>query len=93
MATDKLRATFDDGRTQAAVEFEIGDDGAVRGCASSRARMVGKSLVETGWSGAFRDYAMFDNVRGPTIAEATWHLSKGPFTYRRARVIDSRLLR
>ena len=93
MGADKLRVTFDDGRTRAAVEFEIDDDGTVRGGTSGRARMVGKSLVETGWSGAFRDYEMFDNVRVPTIAEATWHLPEGPFTYWRARVIDFRLLR
>jgi hypothetical protein len=92
--TGKLRATFDDRRTQAAVEFEVDDEGKVRGGGtSSRARMVGKSLVETAWSGAFREYKMFDSVRVPTIAEATWHLPDGPFTYWRARVTDFRVLR
>jgi hypothetical protein len=91
---DKLRATFDDGRTQAAVEFDVDHDGKVcGGGASSRPRTVGKSLVETAWSGAFRDYEMFDNVRVPTIAEVAWHLPEGPFTYWRARVTDFRVLR
>jgi hypothetical protein len=92
--TGKLRATFDDGRTQAAVEFEVDDDGTVRGAAtSSRPRMVGKSLVETAWSGTFREHKVFDGVRVPAIAEVAWHLPEGPFTYWRARITDFHVLR
>jgi hypothetical protein len=94
VATDKLRGIFDDGSTQVAVEFEIDGEGCVLGgVASSRPRVVGKSLVETAWSGTFGGYRLFDGLRVPTTAEATWHLPEGPFTYWRGRVIDFRVLR
>jgi len=93
VGVDKLRAAFDDGKTQAAVEFEVDGQGHVLGGASSRPRMVGKSLVETPWSGAFGEYRTFDGVVVPTVAEATWHLSEGPFTYWRGRVTEFRILR
>ena len=65
--TNKLRVAFDDGRTRAAIEFEVDDEGHVLGGgASSRPRMVGKSLVETPWSGKFGEYRMFDRIRVPT---------------------------
>ncbi len=90
----KLRATFDDGRTPAAVEFEVDDDGTVHSAAtSSRPRMVGKTLVETAWSGTFREHKVFDGIRVPTVAEVAWHLPEGPFTYWRARITDFRVLR
>ncbi len=93
-AADKLRATFDDGRTRATVEFEVDAEGRVLGgTAASRPRVVGKSVVDTAWSGAFREYRMFDRLRVPTAAEATWHLPEGPFTYWRGRVIELRVLR
>ena len=92
--TDKLRATFDDGRTQAAVEFEIDSEGHVLGgAAPKRPRVVGRSLVETAWSGRFGEYRMFDRVRVPTVAEAVWHLPEGPFTYWRGRIREFRILR
>jgi hypothetical protein len=94
MATNKLRAAFDDGRTKAAVEFKIDDEGHVLGgAASSRPRMVGKEVVETAWSGAFGEYRVFDHVRVPTTAEATWQRPEGPFTYWRGRITDFRVLR
>jgi hypothetical protein len=94
MATDKLRVRFDDGRTQAEGEFEIDSEGYVlAGTVPSRPRLVGKSLVETPWSGTFGVYRMFDGVRLPTTAEATWHLPEGPFGYWRGRVTDFRVLR
>jgi len=94
VGADKLRAIFDDGRIQAAVEFEIDGEGHVLGgAASSRPRVVGKSVVETAWSGRFGEYRMFDRVRVPTIAEANWHLPEGPFAYRRGRVREFRILR
>jgi len=91
---EKLRATFDDGSTQAAVEFEVDENGHVLGgSAACRPRIVAKSVVDTPWSGAFREYWMFDGVRVPTVAEATWHLREGPFTYWRGRVADYRIVR
>jgi hypothetical protein len=91
---DKLRAVFDDGRTQAAVEFNVDSQGHVLGAAArSRPRMVGKSLVETPWSGSFTEYRMFDGIRVPTMADVTWHLPEGPFTYWRGRVTEFRVLR
>ena len=94
VGTNKLRAAFDDGETQAAVEFEVDSEGHVLGgAASARPRMVGKSLVETPWSGTFGEYKTFDRVRVPTVAEVTWHLREGPFTYWRGRVTDFRVLR
>lgn len=94
VATNKLRAAFDDGRTHAAVEFEIDDEGHVLGgAASSRPRMVGKEVVETAWSGAFHEFRMFDHIQVPSIAEATWQLPEGPFTYWRGRITDFRVLR
>jgi hypothetical protein len=92
-AADKLRATFDDGKTRATFEFEVDTEGRVLGgTAASRPRVVGKSVVDTAWSGAFREHGMFDGLRVPTAAEATWHLPEGPFTYWRGRVIDLRVL-
>jgi hypothetical protein len=46
------------------------------GAASSRPRIVGKEVVETAWSGAFGEYRMFDHLRAPTTAEATWQRPK-----------------
>ncbi len=78
---DKLRATFDDGRTQATVEFDVDNEGRVH-CATalSRPRIVGRSLLETAWSGTFSEYKMFDGVRVPTMAEVAWHPPEGSFT-------------
>ena len=93
VGTNKLRAAFDDGSTQAAVEFEIDGEGHVLGGgASNRPRAVGKSLVETAWSGTFGDYRLFDRIRVPATAEVTWHLREGPFTYWRGRITDFRVL-
>jgi hypothetical protein len=92
--TNKLRAAFDDGKTQAAVEFVVDSEGQVLGgSASSRPRVVGKSLVDTPWSGSFGEYRSFDRVRVPTTAEVSWHLPEGPFTYWRGRVTAFRILR
>jgi hypothetical protein len=91
---DVLRATFDDGRTRATVDLDVGGDGSVLGAsAASRPRLVGKTVVNTAWSGVFRDYRDFDGVRVPSTAEVTWHLPEGPFTYWRGRVTEFRLFR
>ena len=90
---DTLRATFDDGRTQAAIEFEVDGEGKVL-CARarSRPRIAGGTVVETAWSGAFHEYRMFGGVRVPTAAEVAWHPPEGSFVYWRARVTDFRAL-
>ena len=93
-AADKLRAAFDDGRTNATVEFNLDAEGRVLGAAASnRPRVVGKSVVDTAWSGAFSEYRMFDRLRVPTHAEVTWRLPEGPFTYWRGRITEYRALR
>jgi hypothetical protein len=68
---DELRASFNDGRTQAAVVFDVNRERRVLGgTESDRPRLVGKSVVETGWSESFGNYRMFDGVRIPNAAEA-----------------------
>ena len=89
----KLRATFNNGKTQTTAEFEVDDEGHVTGGTAFRPRIVGKSVKETTWSGVFSKYRIFEGLAVPTIAEATWHLSEGPFTYWRGRVVDFRALR
>ncbi len=92
--SDKLRATYDDGRTRAALEFRVDGEGRVLGAAaSSRPRLVGKTVVDAPWSGAFGEYRRFEGLRVPTAAEVAWHLPEGPFTYWRGRVIEFRVLR
>lgn len=91
---DKLRVSFNNGRTEAAVVFDVDREGRVRGgTASSRPRMVGKSFVETAWSGSFGEYRIFNGVRVPTTAEAVWHLPEGPFTCWRGHVVEFCVLR
>ena len=93
VATDRLRVAFDDGTTKAAVEFEVDSTGQVLGgAAHSRPRMVGRTLVETAWSGSFGEYQRFDRVRIPTVAEVIWHPPEGPFTYGRGRITEFRVL-
>jgi hypothetical protein len=90
---DKLCATYVDNGTQVAAEFEIDGEGRVLGgFVQGRPRMVGKSVVETPWSGTFADYKTFGGIRVPTAAEAIWHLSEGPFTYWRGHITDFQLL-
>ncbi len=83
----RLGATFDDGRVHVAVEFEVDDQGCVRGMSvPGRPRGVGKASVETPWSGRFAEYRAFGGLRVPTAGEVSWVLPEGPFTYWRARV-------
>jgi hypothetical protein len=92
--SDKLGATYDDGKTLATMEFDVDGEGRVLGAAASgRPRQVGKSVVDTPWSGAFDEYRTFDRLRVPISAEVTWHLPEGPFTYWRGRVVELRVLR
>lgn len=92
-ADEVLRATFDDGRIRAAVNFEIDRDGRVLGVnAPDRPRAVGKETVETPWSGVFAEYQEFDGVRVPTRAEVTWHLPEGLFPCWRAHIDEFRFV-
>ncbi len=91
-AADQLRGVFDDGKTRAAVEFEIDSEGRVLGGRARRARALGKSFVDTEWSGTFGDYRTFGSLRVPAAAEAVWHLAEGPFPYWRGQVTEFRLL-
>jgi hypothetical protein len=93
-AAERVRAAYDDGSTQAAVEFEVDDDGRVLTVtAPNRPRLVGKEVVDTPWSGKMSDYGVFDGFRVPTRAEVAWLLPEGPFTYWRAKITDFRALR
>jgi hypothetical protein len=88
-----LRATFDDGRIRAAVNFEIDTHGRVVGVnAPDRPRAVGKEIVETPWSGIFAHYEELNGVRVPIRAEVTWHLPEGPFLCWRAQIHEFRLI-
>jgi len=88
-----LRATFDDGRTRAAVDLELGDDGRVlRASAPDRPYAErGRAAVPTPWGGAFSDWVTFGALRVPTRAEVAWHLPAGPFVYWRGQILDVRL--
>jgi hypothetical protein len=90
---DQVRASFDDGQTRVTADFDIDADGHVLGVSAIRPRTVGKSLIDTPWSGVFHSYKTFQGVRLPTYAEVSWHLPQGPFTYWRGRVIEFSLLR
>jgi Family of unknown function (DUF6544) len=90
---EKLRVAFNDGRTRAAVEFDVDGEGhVVGGGASGRPRLVGRALVETPWSAKFGEYRSFEQVRVPTVAEVAWLLPEGPFTYWRGRITEFRVL-
>lgn len=94
VSEDRLRASFDDGRTQATLDFQVSADGAIlEARAASRPRVAGKEVVHNAWSGTFGDYRELDGVRVPTTAEVTWHLPEGPFTYFRGRVTEFKLIR
>ena len=52
---------------------------------------MGKSIIETPWSGIYRDYKTWDGVSLPAFAEAAWQLPEGPFPYWRGHVRELRL--
>jgi hypothetical protein len=94
VSPDRLRGSFDDGRTRACVEFDVARDGSVTGVSTpSRPRLVGKEVVHNRWSGAFGEYRTFSGIRVPTAAEVTWHLPEGTFTYWKGRVTEFGLIR
>ncbi len=76
-----LRATFDDGHTRASAELDVDREGRVLGGSADRPRAVGRSVIETKWSGTFGDYRDFGRLRIPTSAEVAWLLPEGPFRY------------
>jgi hypothetical protein len=55
--------------------------------------LVGKTVVNTPWSGVFSEHREFDGIQVPAYAEVTWHLPEGPFTYWRGHVTEFRLVR
>jgi hypothetical protein len=88
-----LRATYRDGRIRASVEFETDPEGRiVRVFAPDRPRTIGKTTIDTPWSGVYGDYRLLDGVRVPTWAEGTWHLPDGPFTWWRGRLSEFHVL-
>lgn len=89
-----LRANFDDRRIRVVADFQVDGEGQILGgTAAARPRMVGKDVVDTPWSGIFGEYKLFEGTRVPTVAEARWHLTEGPFTYWRGRVKEFRIVR
>jgi hypothetical protein len=75
------------GRERVAVLLRFDGAGDIVGASTDvRPRMVGKQVVDTPWSGVFREYREFNGVRLPVTAEVSWLLSDGPFTYFRGRV-------
>ncbi len=82
-----LRATFDDGHTRASAELYVDREGRVLGGSANCPRAVGRSVIETKWSGTFSDYRDFGRLRIPTSAEVAWLLPEGPFTYWKGRVV------
>ncbi|HZP73698.1 MAG TPA: DUF6544 family protein [Gaiellaceae bacterium] len=58
----------------------------VAASSSARPRRVGKQIVETPFTGVYRDYEELAGVRMPTRAEVSWLLPDGPFTYFRGCV-------
>ncbi len=94
VSPNRLRATFDNGKTSGVLDFDVDGEGRVLSVTvASRPRVVGKLVINTPWSGTFRDYRECDGRRVPTAAEVTWHLPEGPFTYWRGRVTEFRVVR
>ena len=94
VGSDTLRGTFDDGQTRVSVDFAIDAEGHVLSVrCTDRPRRVGHSVLNTPWSGVFRDYQELDGIRVPTYAEASWDLPTGSFTYWRGRLRAFRVLR
>lgn len=90
----ELTATFDDRKTRASVVFRVDPEGRVLGVAASRRpRTVGKTVVESPWSGVFGEYRDFNGLRVPTVAEVGWDLPEGRFLYWRGRVVEFRVRR
>jgi hypothetical protein len=91
--SNKLLGSFNDGKTCATLELDIDGDGHVLGGSAVRPRKVGKSMVETMWSGIYSEYRMFQGIRIPTRAEAAWDLPEGRFCYWWGTVIEFAVLR
>lgn len=92
-APAKLRAIFDDGKTNVSAEFDIDSTGQILGGSATRPRLAGKSFLDTTWSGSFGEYRMYDGLRVPSVAEVVWHLPDGLFPYWRGRIVEFRILR
>lgn len=87
LSNEKLRGVFDDGGTQATLDFRVDPDGRVLGAvAEARPRVIRKQTVDTPWAGRFGDYQQFGPFRIPAMAEVSWILPEGPFCYWRGRI-------
>ena len=93
-AANRLEAVYNDASNPATVEFDVDAEGRLVRCsAPNRPRMVGKTAVNTPWTGVLSDYRELDHLRVPTRAEVAWVLPEGAFAYWRAKVVDFRALR
>lgn len=89
-----LRVALKNANTQAGALFEVDARGEVQSVsAPDRPRIIGGTVMETPWIGVFGGYRMFSGVCVPTLAEVSWSLPDGPFTYWRGRVTDFSVLR
>lgn len=86
LETGLLRASYDDGRTRAQVDFETDEDGRVLGARGVMPRASGMGYADTPWAAVFSGYHPFGSFRVPTWAAASWVLDGRPFDYWRARV-------
>jgi hypothetical protein len=90
---DGLHAAYDNGKTEAAIDFRLDSDGRIlRASAGARPRLDGKRFVDTPWTGEFSDYRQFGPFCVPAAAEVAWLLPEGPFPYWRGRVLDFRAI-
>jgi uncharacterized protein DUF6544 len=91
--TGRLRACYSADQIHAIVNFDVDPDGRVIGAsAPDRPRAVGKTFVETPWSGLFSEWRFFDQVRVPVRAEVNWRLPEGPFCCWRAQIKEFRVI-
>ncbi len=88
-----LRASYNNDQISASVEFELDSEGRPSTVfASDRPRVVGRSTIETPWSGVFGAWKFFGKVRIPAFAEVAWHLPEGAFTCWRGQITDFTLI-
>lgn len=79
------RATLDDGRTSASLQFEFNQKGEiVRIYTPARYRDVDGEAVLTPWAGSFWNYTSVDGMMVPAQGEVEWILPEGNLPYWRA---------
>jgi hypothetical protein len=72
--------------TGAAIDLELGENGAPLAVRAERPRAVGKRTILTAWSATCRDPKEWEGLRVPSHLEVNWHLAEGQFTYYRSEV-------